>query len=630
MLRMRKVFTYACATCVVALSLASCAALPTFPGAGDAFVDEVAHTAEQKYTDARTHELQETIQGVIKLSQDLAALEQQREILCAVPDNPTYFADLDALHEKQSELLTPGLIQVADARKLVDDGISWAEDLAAKSEEQAAANEPLLWQLQQAQAGLRELGLLMTYEQSQLAVRAKLGNPPETPSLGSEGDYYSATWTAYGNYDAIQAPQCMEDLHARYVELMEQAGTFFYDASITNSSSELDRRSLVQMVDWIAAREKVILKQQSWVAARQYAYCIDLMAGKLEEDAAPQVEFRAIERISPNLYGSLDSILDVVVSATHTQDVVMEVEVAGLTLAHTTKLSLQPGINYFELKPELLPSLVAQDLESAFTTQINYRMTSPDGTVVDTQSARVQVLTLYDYLWYDDNFGYAAQYELFAWLRSGNGVVDDLVRRAANYVSEWTDAQFYEINGYQYGDDWYGTLLQVAAIQKAFADSDIAYVMDTYTPRADQRVLTPSAVFEKRQALCIESSLVMASALLSAGMHPMLVITPGHAQVAVETYADSGQYFLIETTQLPYAGLNRAQDASSAWAWNGLVPVYDDGGGNFSWVENGGSSDAWVRYFNWVEDFENDTYGGIFVLDCFLQRILGINGIESM
>lgn len=627
---MRKVFAYACAACAIALALASCTGLPTLPGGGNTFVDEVAATAEQKYMDARTQELQIAIEGVIKLSQDLVVLEQERESLCAVPDNSSYFADLDAVHERQIELITSGLIQVADTRKLVDEGISWVEELSAKSEEQAAASAHFLWQLQQAQAGLQELGLLMTYEQSQLAARAKLGNPPEAPSLGSEGDYYSATWAAYSNYDVIQAPQCMEDLHARYVELWEQAGTFFYDASITNSSSELDRRSLAQMVDWIAAREKVTLKQQSWVAAQQYAYCIDLMAGKMEDNAVPQVEFRAIERISPNLYGSLDSILDVVVSVAHTQDVVIEVEVAGLTLAHTTKLTLQPGVNYFELKPELLPSLTAQDLESAFTTQINYSMTSPDGTVVDAQSASVEVLTLYDYLWYNDNFGYAAQYELFAWLRSGHSSVDDLVRRAANYVSEWTDGQFYEINGYQYGDDWYGTLLQVAAIQKAFSDSDIAYVIDTYTPRADQRVLTPAAVFEKRQALCIESSLVMASALLSAGMHPMLIITPGHAQVAVETFNDSGQYFLIETTELPYAGLDRTQDASSAWAWNGLVPVYNDGGGNFSWVENGGSSDAWVRYFNWVEDFESDTYGGIFVLDCYLQRILEISGIESM
>lgn len=627
---MRKALIYTFMAAVQVLLLASCAALPAFPGSGGGFVDEVVHTAEGKYKDARTQQLQETIEGVIKLVQDLGTLEQQREAICATVDNPSYFSDLEALHETQSKRIASGLIQVADARKLVDSGIAWVEELSSTSDAQAAASAHFLWQLQQAQAGLTELGLLMTYEQKQLAVRETMGTPPETPSLGSEEEYYLATWGAYGSYGNIQPPQCMKDLHARYVELMEQAGTFFYDASITNSSSELDRRSLVQMVDWVVAREKVTLKQQSWVAAQQYAYCADLLAGKMEADAAPQVEFRAIERISPNLYGSLDSILDVVVRATHEQDVVVEVEVAGLSLAHTTKLNLQPGINYFELKPELLPSLAAQDLESAFTTQINYRMTSPDGTIVDAQSARVEILTLYDYLWYDDNFGYAAQYELFAWLRPGHGVVDDLVRRAANYVSDWTDGQFYEINGYQYGDDWYGTLLQVAAIQKAFADSDIAYVMDTYTPRADQRVLTPAAVFEKRQALCIESSLVIASALLSAGMHPMLVVTPGHAQVAVETYADSGQYFLIETTELPYAGLNRAQDASSAWAWNGLVPVYDDGGGNFSWVENGGSSDAWVRYFNWVEDDTSDTYGGIFVLDCGLQRILGINGLESM
>ena len=606
--------------------LGSCSTLPS-AGGQDA-LKGVGEAAEQAIVDVRTKQIQDSIQAVVDLAGELSALESKIEAACDVTEDPNFYTTLDELQASHTELLEKGLVLVANAHEKVDEGITWVEEVSAESEEAAQKAEHFMTQLTQARVGLTNMGDLMTYEKSQLAARTALGNPPETAELSSVGDYYSATWMAYGAYDAITAPQCMEDLHARYVSLWEMAGTYYYNMSETGASHELDRRSLNQVMDWVAAREKITLGQQAWVAAKQYDYAIDLMADRIDPDAVPEVEFHAIERISPNLYNSLDSILDLTICAAHEQDVIIEVEIAGLTLTHTTKLKLIPGVNYFELKPELLPSLTAADLEAASTTQLNFRMTSPDGTVVDAQSASVEVLTLYDYLWYNDNFGFAAQYELFAWLRPGHAVIDDLVRRAADYVGEWTDGQFNEINGYQYGDDWYGTLLQVAAIQKAFSDSDIVYVIDTYTPRADQRVLTSAAVFEKRQALCIESSLVMASALLSAGMHPMLIITPTHAQVAVESWSGSGQYFLIETSQLPYSGLDRSMDSASSWAWGGLLPVYD--GGSIAWVESGGSSDTWVRYFNWVEDYSSDSYGGIFVIDCNLQRTFNITGLEAM
>ena len=32
----------------------------------------------------------------------------------------------------------------------------------------------------------------------------------------------------------------------------------------------------------------------------------------------------------------------------------------------------------------------------------------------------------------------------------------------------------------------------------------------------------------------------------------MIIITPGHAQVALETWEGSGEYYLLETTKLPF------------------------------------------------------------------------------
>ena len=65
-------------------------------------------------------------------------------------------------------------------------------------------------------------------------------------------------------------------------------------------------------------------------------------------------------------------------------------------------------------------------------------------------------------------------------------------------------------------------------------------------------MLTPDALIQSRSGICIETALLMASALQSAQMHAMIIITPGHAQVALETWENSGTYYLLETTMLPY------------------------------------------------------------------------------
>ena len=79
---------------------------------------------------------------------------------------------------------------------------------------------------------------------------------------------------------------------------------------------------------------------------------------------------------------------------------------------------------------------------------------------------------------------------------------------------------------------------------------------------AGQHILFPDQVIERKTGLCIETSLVIASALQSTGMHTFLILPPGHAQVAVETWYGSGYYFLIETTSIPNTNSDFVDDAN--------------------------------------------------------------------
>jgi hypothetical protein len=83
-------------------------------------------------------------------------------------------------------------------------------------------------------------------------------------------------------------------------------------------------------------------------------------------------------------------------------------------------------------------------------------------------------------------------------------------------------------------------------------------------------------------------------------MHAVLILLPGHCQVAVETWYDSGEYLLIETTAL--------ENAASAYTDedfdNVIIPL---------------SKDEWRLYLS------QDGYTAI---DCDLSRQLQITSID--
>ena len=122
------------------------------------------------------------------------------------------------------------------------------------------------------------------------------------------------------------------------------------------------------------------------------------------------------------------------------------------------------------------------------------------------------------------------------------------------------------------------------------------YNMEPYSFGANQRVLPPAEVLSSRSGICIETALPVASALQSANMNAMIIITPSHAQVALETWEGSGEYDLLETTKLPFT----AEEADINVFCS--LPTADE----------------------WKEYLDRD---GAYVIDCALASSLNIRGL---
>ena len=108
------------------------------------------------------------------------------------------------------------------------------------------------------------------------------------------------------------------------------------------------------------------------------------------------------------------------------------------------------------------------------------------------------------------------------------------------------------------------------------------------------------AVVENQSGVCVETAVLLASALQSAKMHAMILFIPGHSQVALETWRGSAQYFLLETTMLPF------EDSEASF--NSFCQLL--------------SQKEWEAY---LEDCANR--GVAYVVDCTLVNIFDYQGL---
>ena len=149
-------------------------------------------------------------------------------------------------------------------------------------------------------------------------------------------------------------------------------------------------------------------------------------------------------------------------------------------------------------------------------------------------------------------------YDILSWLTPESEGVLKVRREAIRWLEANTErstlAGYQNVLGVEDDQAYLNTMLQAIGLQAAISDLGVRYNWGAYSLNAFQRVLMPDAVIDSESGICIETSILLASALKSTGMHALILFIPGHAQVALETWSGSSEYFLLETTTLPFDG----------------------------------------------------------------------------
>ncbi len=275
-----------------------------------------------------------------------------------------------------------------------------------------------------------------------------------------------------------------------------------------------------------------------------------------------QLKFDSLDTIYPSLYNTYNAFAIMRTGClSGTRKIVIEAEIPGLSQKYRESFTLTNSFQTIYIKPAALQSDI--NLKTAFNSQITLSVYEQDGTTLITaKSFPVQVKSQNDFEWISDEYGVVTKDNILCFLTPESDSITRLKRQAIEEIAKVSPLESFV--GYQEAvSNWnhYGlTYLQVAGLMRAMYESGVRYNMDTFSVSgSNQHISFPSEVLNNQSGLCIETSLTIASALQSAGMHCFLIFPPGHAQVAVEVWnkgQGQGEYFLIETTALSSASNN--------------------------------------------------------------------------
>ena len=327
------------------------------------------------------------------------------------------------------------------------------------------------------------------------------------------------------------------------------------------------------------------------------------------------VDYNAIDTIYPALYNTYNAFVIIKTGCiSGTRRITVEAEIPGYTQKYRQTFTLDASFKAIQIKPPVLTSDI--DLTTAKQAQIVVSVFEQDGyTLIDAKSFPVTIKSRNDFEWSSDEYGVSTKDNILCYLTPESASITQLKRTAIDEISAMTGGKMESFAGYQGSqfDHRVTTYIEAAGIMRALNVMGIRYNMDVFSlSNSHQHILLPREVIENRSGLCIETSLVVASALQSADMHAFLIFPKNHAMVAVETWAGSGEYLLIETTALADSSNTRQ--------------IFVDGANNLINNKYPGGPISYLTASEWHDYLKNKVE---YIIDCDDSTVLGLTAFSN-
>lgn len=230
---------------------------------------------------------------------------------------------------------------------------------------------------------------------------------------------------------------------------------------------------------------------------------------------------------------------------------ILRAKVPGFTEEGTITVALNPGDeDTLWVHPALAWSQFTE-LAEIQKTQINMQVAvlnnERESTIWQTTSdIDVEPMNFFPPQYALPGGGYPNTWPLLVeWVQNSGDSISQVVSSAVALHAN------HSLNGYQNPaqvSDSVGLIsAQVKALYMAIQDRAISYIAGPISPTG-QRVRLPEQTLRSKAANCLDGTILFATALEAIGLHPIIVVIPGHSFLGWKVWKDSSTLDFVETT----------------------------------------------------------------------------------
>jgi hypothetical protein len=239
-------------------------------------------------------------------------------------------------------------------------------------------------------------------------------------------------------------------------------------------------------------------------------------------------------------------------SSSNPLTLVISVSIQGFSLPETHTVSASAKAQTASFIPPLANSQILRKWTTESNALVHVHVTDTAGHEYYLNDSPLLIHSRWLMQWVASN-----RLRIAAWVTPNDPAIARLVTKASKHLAIQPAPAPTAMAGYT-KDTPRAVRDQVDAIFDALRlDYQISYVQESVpysgpgdTSVATQRIKLPAEVLQQQSGMCVELTLLLASAVESIGLHAEIVIIPGHAFLGVATKADNSHFEYWDAVQV--------------------------------------------------------------------------------
>jgi hypothetical protein len=254
----------------------------------------------------------------------------------------------------------------------------------------------------------------------------------------------------------------------------------------------------------------------------------------------------------PSYVATHTSLFTVDYSSDRPLTLLISMSIQGFSQLETHTVSASSGTQSTGFIPPLLNEQILRRLTSDSNTSVQVHVTDTAGQNYYLDDSPLLLRSRWQMQWMASN-----RLRIAAWVTPDDPAIAQLLSRAANHLALQPPPAPAALVGYTNADPR-SVRDQVDAIFDAlrldyhmrYIQASVPYSGPGDTSIALQTIKLPAEVLQEQSGMCVELTLLLASAVESIGLHAEIVIIPGHAFLGVAMKPDGSRFEYWDAVQV--------------------------------------------------------------------------------